>query len=352
MRKKIALGLLAFILVSLFGLGIANAREAARRSRPIDDPVLTAGQKAQIAGALRLQRELGDQVWPGFAKTEVPIILFNDKYEFLVGAQTLPAPWTVVQGDDFTGSTYYSRVAKDPQSFAVPLGRGWAASLGSVDLMNRELFLNLRRDFPPVVAQLFPYPWATVGEDFGQAGLLHEMFHVHQAITNLQRFQEAERLYNQNRSRYPYADEAFTAAWNREGQLLAAALKATDEAECRRLVTEFLSVRKNRRTAAALSPELVVMEQEREWLEGVALYVEMTAYDKAATAEWEGFRTGLPYWQTYLRILEKSLGAEGGDSRFYPSGMAMARLLDRLSPGWKARVLEQGVTLEQLLSVS
>ncbi|HWI51030.1 MAG TPA: hypothetical protein VNT01_02665 [Symbiobacteriaceae bacterium] len=353
MRRKIgrgALWLLVILIVSLLGLGVANAREARRRSLPVDAPSLTASQKAQLTGALRLQRELGDKVWPGFTQTAIPVILYNDRYEFLVGQENPPAPWERVLQDEIDGQSYARRPAGNPQSFAVPVGTGWAASLGSLDLMNRELFLNLRRDLPPVLAQLAPYPLVTVGEDFGQAALIHEMFHVHQAVQNPQRFAQSEDLYRRYRTRYPYDDETFAAAWDREGQLLAAALKTTDQQEMRRLTAAFLKARSERRVGAALSPELIAMEQEREWLEGVALYVEMRGHETAAAAGWEGFRPGLRWWQTYFRNLEQGLGQEGGDGRFYVSGMAMAHLLDVLRPDWKAGALSPGVTLEELLS--
>ncbi|HYF95550.1 MAG TPA: hypothetical protein VD969_25335 [Symbiobacteriaceae bacterium] len=352
MRKKIgkvARWLLVLILLGLTGLGFANAREAQRRSRPLTDAVLTPGQKAQVAGALRLQHDLGDRIWPGFPGTAIPVILFNDGYEFLVGLAGAPAPWEAVPGDDVAGQPIHRRVAANPQSFAVPVGDGWAASLGSLDLMNRELFLGLRRDLPPVLAQLVPYPLVTVGPDFGKTALLHEMFHVHQAVRSPDRFAQAEELYRRHRGGYPYNDEAFAAAWDREGQLLAAAMKETDAGAVRRLVDEFLDVRSERRTRAALSPELTAMEQEREWLEGVALYVEMRGHAEAAAAGWEGFAPGLRWWQTYLQNLKSELGRRGGDQRFYMSGMAMAHLLDRLRPDWKEKVLESGMTLEQLL---
>jgi hypothetical protein len=47
--------------------------------------------------------------------------------------------------------------------------------------------------------------------------------------------------------------------------------------------------------------------------------------------------------------LETRLGHEAGDRRFYLSGMAQARALDRLAPGWRAEALRDGVHLEELL---
>ena len=47
--------------------------------------------------------------------------------------------------------------------------------------------------------------------------------------------------------------------------------------------------------------------------------------------------------------LGTSLGFQSGDLRFYLSGMAQARLLDRLAPGWKEKALPGPATLESLI---
>jgi hypothetical protein len=50
--------------------------------------------------------------------------------------------------------------------------------------------------------------------------------------------------------------------------------------------------------------------------------------------------------------LEKTMGQQAGDLRFYLSGMAQARLLDHLSPGWQACAMRDEVYLEDLLRVA
>jgi hypothetical protein len=46
---------------------------------------------------------------------------------------------------------------------------------------------------------------------------------------------------------------------------------------------------------------------------------------------------------------DQEIAACKGDLRFYASGMAQARLLDTLRPGWKEKVMHSGVFLEDLL---
>ena len=68
-----------------------------------------------------------------------------------------------------------------------------------------------------------------------------------------------------------------------------------------------------------------------------------------------GYR-GREWFPRFPEQLERAgapVGAAGndeGDMRFYYSGWAQAVLLDRLSPGWKARALQPGVYLEDLLA--
>jgi hypothetical protein len=44
------------------------------------------------------------------------------------------------------------------------------------------------------------------------------------------------------------------------------------------------------------------------------------------------------------------MAGDEGDGRFYYSGFAQAVLLDRLAPGWKAQLFDEGAWLEELLA--
>jgi hypothetical protein len=45
----------------------------------------------------------------------------------------------------------------------------------------------------------------------------------------------------------------------------------------------------------------------------------------------------------------RRMSRDSGDERFYYSGFAQAVLLDRLSPGWKEALFNDGIWLEDLL---
>jgi hypothetical protein len=332
-RRRLGIAL----LITLALVSASQGRQQAQRQNSaLDLLLLSDDDKAELSEAVRLQKALGDQVWPGLGRASIPIILYNDRYEFLTGTTDPPAPWAVVEGDNFNGEKYYRRDVTNPQAFAVQVGGRWAGSMSTLGWMNRKSPLKLSRDFHVVA-------------------LLHEMFHAYQASQSPERFNQAMKVYAAQ-ARYPFKETEFAAAWDREGYLLATALKTTDDAGIRRAVRDFLQVRDARRARAALSADLLAYERELEWLEGLAKYIEIRFYELASSrggdSAYSSYRPGLPYWQTNFVLLERQLARQGGDLRFYLSGLAQARLLDGLSPGWKAKVMRSGVYLEDILRTS
>jgi hypothetical protein len=292
---------------------------------------LAATEKAQVSEALRLQAALGDRVWPGFGTARIPVILYDDRWQFLIGAGEPPAPWAVVEGDSFQGAPYHRRAASAPTAFAVRVGSGWAGSLSTLDRMSRRIPFRLD---PRLHAAM----------------LLHEMFHAHQAGQAPEHFAQALKVYAVE-ARYHARQKAHAADWDKEGALLAAGLRSRDEPGARQAALDFLRARDGRRARAALDPDLLAYERELEWLEGLAKYVEIRFQELAASADSTrpGHDSGAGYWHWDFSQLEVGLGRQDGDTRFYPSGMAQARLLDVVRPGWKGSALRSGVTLDDLL---
>ncbi len=337
MKRCIGTACLALMAVVVLCLGqTVDKREtkADPQNPPQDQPVLSAEDKTEIAETLKLKTEAGDGVWPGLAGADIPIILCGARYEFLVGEATPSAPWETVSGDDFEGGLYLRREAHDSQYFAVKIGTHYAGSVGTLGLMNSKIPFKLSPDFHLVM-------------------ILHEVFHAFQAEWAPERFATALGVYS-SESRYPYKDQDFVAAWNKEGAALAGALKASDDAEAGRLAQKFLGIRDARRGRAGLDSALRAYERDLEWLEGLAEYAEIRFYESAASRTGSNaaikFSSNLPFllqWD-FVR-LEKQMGSQEGDLRFYLSGMAQARLLDRLSQGWKSKVGLAKLYLEDLL---
>ena len=319
-------------LPTLFQLFMLLTNLALCQDPPADSSSLSPDDKANLAEVLRLQRELGEQLWPGFGQARIPIIVYNDRYEFLTGEPAPPSPWTLVEGDDVDGAAYYRRVASNPQAFAVQVGSAWVGSITSRAEINAKGPLKMTREsYVPMVH--------------------HEVFHAFQAVQGKEHFTKALESYRVE-AKYPAKEPGFAAAWDKEGGLLAAALVAKDSAELPARVEEFLRARETRRAQAGLSPELVAYERELEWLEGLGKYIEDRVPDLAAARK-DDLRFSLyrpQFWrQADMLRLTKQLGRQDGDLRFYLTGMAQAKLLDVLDPGWKRKIMQPGVFLEDLL---
>ena len=68
---------------------------------------------ARLAETLHLKRELGEVVWPGWGVAEIPVLIWNREYSFLVGYRDPPAPWESVPDDAFQGQPYFRRQTGD-----------------------------------------------------------------------------------------------------------------------------------------------------------------------------------------------------------------------------------------------
>ncbi len=201
------------------------------------------------------------------------------------------------------------------------------------------------------------------GTDQYETLIIHEAFHAHQGRIAPERLAAAEAALSAQDG-YPWDDPDVEAAWQAELDVLAEALRAGDDDEAAALATEFLSLRANRRTTTGLTPAQIELERQREWLEGLARYVELgiwreaasdAAYEPvAALAAVDDFDRYAGFDQRWERELDQMtrMAGDPGEGRFYYSGMAQAMLLDRLAPGWKSAALEPGVFLEDQLAAA
>ncbi len=222
-------------------------------------------------------------------------------------------------------------------------------------MMNRDFFLGVRRQLPPFLAPFFPFKWASLSKDLHVVSILHEIFHAFQAEQYPRRFSKANAVYAFE-SEYPFQEDKFIEAWNEEGFFLAKALEAKNDSELCEWIERFLNARENRRKKFSLSPEQVSFETELEWLEGLAKYVEIKFYELAASetmpSEFFEYKEGLPHWKMEFKKIKGRLGHKDGDYRFYLSGMAQARLLDRIRIDWKDILIKGNLSLEGLLKDS
>lgn len=382
--KRIGLIVVAVLLVLC--LGVAAVSLVTNRNLPTDEIAvaqLSELDKARLAEMIHLRETLGNAAWPGWGAADIPLIVYNDAYAFLVGYDGEPPagwikapqgdrygnPWQVVPDDDFQGRPYYRTPlpenGRTPEAFTVQVGNQWVASMQTRPMMRVTIAQQFSDVLPGGAGEALPY--ALVADLFLRnsdsyvALMLHESFHAFQGRQAPERLAAAERATAQEAA-YPYEEEAFVAAWQEELDLLQAAVRAEDAAETAALAHQFLAQRAARRAEANLSGALVDYERQREWLEGSALYNELTilrlAQERddyqpvaamAADPEFDDYDAFAQRWQQETDQIGRMAGNDG-DGRFYYSGMAQAVLLDRLMPGWKQTAFAEGVFLEDLLA--
>ncbi|MFO7743745.1 MAG: hypothetical protein R6X31_15710, partial [Anaerolineae bacterium] len=332
-----------------------------------------------------LRRALGSQVWPGWGEAEIPVIVHNEAYVFLVGypeGETPPdgwvrvprdeqrgGPWEAVPGDTFQGQPYYRQqlvgTEETPENFTVRVGESWAVTLWTREYARVSFFSEFPGEVPPLLRPVVPYRlvWRfLLGATETYVGALaHEAFHAYQGMEAPERLYAAE-FAGPLESGYPWHDDEAESAWQAELDALHGAVKASSDAEAADLAGEFLVRREERRRAHALSGEMVDFERQREWLEGLAKYAELSIQLEAALDEdyspvpeihddphFNGYGSRERFWRQQVDEITRMTG-RSGEVRFYYSGFAQGVLLDRLMPDWKSRVWDEDVWLETLLA--
>ena len=343
-----------------------------------DPATLTDADQALFYEANHLRKELGGQVWPGWELVKyIPFVAYNEAYTFLMGmadpangwslpgkAEVRGAAWEAVGGTNANPAGIYRQPVQDAGraigAFTVRIGETWAASLPTYEWYQIEFFNGMRQQFPPVVRDIFPYALARNtmlgGSDRYIASLLHEAFHAYQATEAFDRLIAAENTAHLEGS-YPWDDAQSEQAWKSEIDYLFKAVKSTSLDEAKSYARQFLAQRQARRSATSLSASLVDYERQREWLEGLAKYVELSAVHVAAQSvsykplEAAGFKDYASFEPYYNMQLDEvgNLTNQKDEVLFYYTGMAQAMLLDRLLPGWKDRALKSAF-LEDLLA--
>jgi hypothetical protein len=345
--------LILFCLASNFVFASQPDHRIAQAAQS-DPSILSEADKAQLLEFNRLKKEWGNRVWPGFEETFIPVLLFNRTWEFLVGHADPPETWSRVAQDEFQGFPYYRRQAQQPQAFTARIGTLWASSLNTLEDMNQSMEELLRERSAEEGLTAAMRKMFQISPGYHVTALLHEAFHAFQAMRTPERFRRAEEAYVGEKI-YPYKDPEFKKTWNKEGELLAAALLEKEESVCRDIVVSFLEVRRQRREVARLPDRLADFEKDLEWLEGLGKYAEMRFAELAASGSEEDkakdYRivSNRSRYDLFFRL--NKLGELTGDHRFYLSGVVQAFLLDRFLPGWKDRLMDdQLLSLEDLLA--
>lgn len=388
MKRKGCIRPILLGLASLTGLclvlSVISANTNARQpTHSVITDRLSAVEKARVAEAIHLRKTLGDQVFPGWAQADIPVIVYNEEMLFLVdianpddGWRRVPKgtqegkAWLAVPGDVFFGEPYYRQSYRSPgmntQAFIVQVGNQWAASLSTYEWTRIALVNEIVSQLPGPIQRIVPAPLLRnlllPGSDAYASMILHEATHAYQGIRDPERLSAAESVARTSMEQYPFEDPAHKKAWQLELDLLHQAVRAKTQEETIRLAREFLANRAERRDRAGLSKEMIALERLKEWEEGIAKYSERTIYLLAMQDEayqplpevtqdqdFHDYRLAQQKWDQEIDQMRRMAG-DDSDGRFYYTGFAQAVLLDRLSPGWKDRLFDKDTWLEDLLS--
>ena len=184
---------------------------------------------------------------------------------------------------------------------------------------------------------------------------IHESFHVFEGDKN----RAGAKWRRENSmliSAYPETDVRLSALFNLEGQLLLAALKAQDDKQLKKLLEQFLALRKLRQSA--MEARFVDFDKGAESNEGLAEYAGTKAVMIGLRAAQQK-QLNIPFRfaneRSFMEDKYAKLNAitETGKNprlRFYYTGSAQAFLLDRLLPDWKRRVQFESAALQDLLT--
>lgn len=387
------MGCLRFMLFSLTGLamlclvaaGLVALDNAHLPEHSKITNKLTQKEKGLLVESMHLRQTIGNEVLPGWDQAEIPVILYNEAYAFLVGVSNTPpdgwvtvrkneqlgAVWEVVPGDDFQGMPYYRQALSsgvNPQAFTVKIGETYSATLTTFEYFPIRMRELIRNDLPSFLKPIFPYRITTGmlvnSSDQYVTLILHETAHAYQGIAAPERLVAGEQANYDLEKVYPWENDSLREDWQTELNLLARALRAETDEETRQLAQKFLQVRYLRRQSAELSVDLIGFERHREWVEGIGRYAELSVYrlgrassgyvpseeihDDPRFHQYENFENR---WNREIDQIGR-MARDGDESRFYYTGMAQAVLLDRLYPDWKDRLFEPGVWLEDLLTES
>jgi hypothetical protein len=385
MRAKRPIRLLIYLalvglLLCLLGTGLSAASNIGLPPHSTVADRLSEVEKAHLAEAVHLRQVIGDAVWPGWGTANIPLIVYNESFAFLVGYPDPPpgwikvpgaiargGPWEPVPGDTYDGQPYYRQALPapnvTPQAFVVQVGERWVGSMTTYEWTHIELVNEIRASLPAVLKPIVPYRVVVLpfNSDWHIAALEHESFHAYQGLLSPDRLLAAETANHAVEADYPWDDSGFRQAWQTELASLVKAMQATTPAETARLSREFLKARAARRAEHGLTAALVDFERQREWLEGLAKYAELESWRRGATtagyeplpaldldADFKAYTGFEQRWSSEFTTIRNQASVKG-DGRFYYGGWAQAVLLDRLAPGWKAQAFADGVWLEDLL---
>ena len=300
----------------------------------------------EAAEVWHLLSSQGDQVWPGWGTSRIPLLVRAGEFDLLVGHPAPPQGFSLLPDVTVADQPIYRYAG---HLVPVPAATAWeVGGVWSVAVPTREEFQQA------IDAQLGKGVVQLDAANYIRA-IVHEAFHAYAMtaiqgeVPNFDADVDEGRMI-QRLSALPDLDKQHAA----EGQALVEALQATDRQSVRDAAARFLKLRQARRAAG--DKPIAAYEQTTEWVEGLARYAEVALMLRANQATYTPLDKAIAYpataeiWQPFLDQLSRPAASpDGFRGRYYLLGAGQAFLLDRLMPDWKTPVLSEQQSLEDLL---
>jgi hypothetical protein len=314
MKMRITFALSVIVLLTVNAL----AREK---------PALPDVDRTRLAEAFRLSDQLGDELWPGWSKAPLAVLLVTPDKEFLIRH---PQP-----SKDFTSLGYDKKLKSE------------------VFYRDRKFATNLLATFPAVggistivigqaenTASKTSTPWVIT--------LMHEHFHqLQDAQPDFFKDTEALNLSRGDQTGmwmlnypFPYETPAVSQQFSLLVRLLLEAMKTGEP-------SDYLAARDTLKKM--LSPDDYKYFSFQLWKEGIARYTEYRAAHWAAakykpTREFQKLKDFTTFSaaadQVYNGIIHELSTLKLEDYKrvaFYPIGAGEGLLLDKSNPKWRSR---------------
>jgi uncharacterized membrane protein (UPF0127 family) len=354
---KAACTLVAALTVAACGSAASPAGPADGTSSPtpsvvapssmptVDDP--DPDDWARLEEIYQLMDDLGPSLWAGWGEGHPPLLLESETADFLVGHPAPPDGFATVPGLTVAGEPVATRAGHLVPGIGVQLiGDRLGVALLPRDRL--QAFIDEILGAGVVALDDVQYVrWAA-----------HEAFHVFEMTSMGGEPPSFGFDGNEMETAGVLAEtEGFAEHLADEAMLLKRALETQTDADLRAAVDAFLDAREQRR--ASLPAEVGGFELAVEWSEGLARYTDVRLLQSAAAdyrpaAAFAALGASYPEpdttWADAIHWLDDLSSVPGTvRDRYYELGAAQAYLLDRLMPGWHARALPDGESLESLL---
>jgi hypothetical protein len=333
---------------------------------------LSKSDIARIAECRHLRQTLGNTVWQGFGKAQIPLAMAKGKREYHFDHPKPPNGCRSVRNPGYPGTIVYRKGHTLPRLVmtAIPVGGIPTALIPDKATFDQIIALMESASDGSMLEAAMS---GGSGTDTAVYELvaIHESFHAFQYKQGIKCIQDKfelppgsleEKLFAA-RLRDAEATNEIRNMLKIEGRHLARSLSADSRSQCRDEALLFLKARDARRQAASEKAvgltvaSIAANENGIEWIEGITNYVQRRTLELASGNNYRplDLMAGVSGFRGYKRLqLSKMWSLDHSDkmsyqARSYVVGAGICFLLDRLGAEWKKPAMEDLKPLTELL---